>query len=516
MDIKVGSIAQKIVLFSVLTLIATSVNAQTFEEWKRQQQQEFQAYKDKFDEEFIKMLKTTWEEVGINVGSRFYEYPKPVEMPTFVAPPPPPRPEVDNSEPEDELIEDRVTIELDFDFDENPINLPPPPPPRTRRNETANLFESLPVDNHSISFFSNQIPLSYPEMIKSKLNPRDFRNGQIDNNKIAEFWEIVSSVNHTAFVEHTFELKEQMGLNDWGYILLVNSMSKSIFGEQNSNLVRMMNWFILTKAGYQNRVGYDQDGVYNLFTVSNNIFNTKYYTLDGSKFFPINFNEEYQTPSSIFTYQGVHEAQVRKLDLSIEQYPTFINSTRAYTRTLEFEFEGDSYSIPVTVNRDIVSYFEYYPLTDLPIFFTASLSPTTYQQLATALEPILEEMTEVQAVNFLLRLVQTSFDYKTDQDQFDREKYMMPDEIFFYQYSDCDDRSIFFATLVRDILGLEVLGLRYSRHLAVAVRFNRTVEGDYHMSDGKRFVVADPTYINAPVGLTMSEYVNERPKIVKF
>ena len=94
-------------------------------------------------------------------------------------------------------------------------------------------------------------------------------------------------------------------------------------------------------------------------------------------------------------------------------------------------------------------------------------------------------MTELEAVNFLLRLVQTAFDYKTDQDQFDREKYMIPDEIFFYEYSDCDDRSIFFATIVRDILGLDVVGLRYSRHLAVAVAFSSIVEGDFHMSDGK-------------------------------
>ena len=29
-------------------------------------------------------------------------------------------------------------------------------------------------------------------------------------------------------------------------------------------------------------------------------------------------------------------------------------------------------------------------------------------------------------------------------------------------------------------------------------------------------MVADPTYINAPVGLTMTDYKNEQPKIVKF
>ena len=108
---------------------------------------------------------------------------------------------------------------------------------------------------------------------------------------------------------------------------------------------------------------------YNLLTINNNIFNTKYYTLDGNKFFPINLNDEFQTPSSIFTYQGVHDAQIRKLDLTITHYPEFINSTKAYTRTLEFEYDQQNYSIPITINRDIISYFEFYPLTDLPIFF---------------------------------------------------------------------------------------------------------------------------------------------------
>ena len=238
--------------------------------------------------------------------------------------------------------------------------------------------------------------------------------------------------------------------------------------------------------------------------------------MDGNKFFPINLNEEFQTPSSIFTYQGVHDAQIRKVDLTITHYPEFINSTKAYTRTLEFEYDQQNYSIPITINRDIISYFEFYPLTDLPIFFSASLSPTTYQQLASALQPILVEMTELEAASFLLRLVQLSFDYKTDQDQFGREKYMIPDEIFFYKYSDCDDRSIFFATLIRDLLGLEVVGLRYSRHLAVGIALSNTFEGDFHMSDGKKYMVADPTYVHAPVGLTMSNYQNEHPKIVKF
>lgn len=512
---KVGSIFKTLTLSYLFILSSDFAMAQTFEEWKKSQKEEFQAYKDEFDEEFIKMLKNTWEEIGINKGSEFYEEEKPIDIPVFI----PPKPNIENENPKNVRIEERITIDLDLDIDidTNPLTLPPPTTDRNlESNKPLRLFKELDVDEYSLVFFSNKILLMYPDAIQSKLNPRDFRNGRINNEKIAEFWEKVSSVNHKEFVDYTVELRNKMGLNDWGYILLINEISKSIFGVQNLNLVRMMNWFLLTKAGYQNRVGYDQDGVYNLFTVSNNIFNTKYYTLDGNKFFPINFNDEFQTPSSIFTYQGIHKSQVRNLDLTITQYPEFINSTSAYTRTLEFEYDQQSFSIPITINRDIISYFEFYPLTDLPIFFTASLSPTTYQQLASALQPILEEMTELEAVNFLLRLVQTAFHYKTDQDQFDREKYMMPDEIFFYEYSDCDDRSIFFATIVRDILGLEVVGLRYTRHLAVAVAFSSVVEGDFYISDGKKYMVADPTYINAPVGLTMTDYQNEQPQIVKF
>lgn len=504
-------------MFALLMLCASSLaEAQTFEEWKKQQQEEFQAYKDKFDEEFIKMLKTTWEEVGINTGAGFYNEVKPEEIPIYKAPD-----RTENEIPEEVIIEDKVSIDLSFDLDTEPIDLPVPEPAidideEATVNKAFNFFGGVDTRFHQFEFFSNAIPFSYPAMISRKLNPSEYRNGEIDNDQIAQFWEEVSSVNHTDFLNYTINLKEELALNDWGYILLVNSMSKDIFGVENSNLVRLMNWFLLTKAGFKTKIGYDQNGVYNLFTVSGNIFDAKYYILDEEKYFPINFNDEFQNPGSIFTYSGGHQAQVHKLDLTIHDYPNFVDQGNNFQTTLRFEFKERYYEFPITLSNDLISYFEYYPRTDLPVFFSASMSESTKKQLYTQLKPILETMNELQAVNFLLRMVQTSFEYKTDQDQFDREKYMLPDEIFFYPYSDCDDRAIFFATLVEELLGLEVVALRYSRHLATAVKFSHSVPGDFHVSQGQKYVVADPTFINAPVGLTMTSYRNERPEIIRF
>lgn len=518
-----GIMKQSIFSFRFIWAVAIAVvlcqplAAQDFEEWKKQQQSEFQAYKDKFDQEFVEMLNKTWEEVGVNLGSDLYEDKKPEDIPEFTPPPPPPKPKVDNDAPEDKVIEDKVKEDMEVELDLTPIELPPPPKPVISKPDAtaANaMFDNIEAQTIKFDFFSDPIEIKYPQMIRGKINPADYRNGSVDNKKIAKFWDDVSSVNHTKFVEYTLQLKSDLGLNDWGYVLLINDISKSIFGRANLNVVRMMNWFLLTKAGYEVKVGYDQNGVYDLFTVSNNIFNTQYYTLDGNKYFPINFNEEKQTPTSIFTYSGKHEAQVKKLDLTIDSYPEFVGTNNTIKKKLTFNYKGKTYNLPVSVNKEVVAYFEYYPLTDLEVFFTASFSERTKKEMYSALKPVVSEMSEEEGVNFLLRLVQTSFEYKTDQDNFDREKYMTPDETLFYQYSDCDDRSIIFATLVRELLGLEVVGLRYSRHLAVAVHFNDTAEGDFHMYKGKKFTVADPTYINAPAGLTMTNYRNEKPKII--
>ena len=90
---------------------------------------------------------------------------------------------------------------------------------------------------------------------------------------------------------------------------------------------------------------------------------------------------------------------------------------------------------------------------------------------------------------------------------------MLSEEIFHYPFSDCEDRSVLFAFLVHELLNLEVVGVNYPGHMATAVCFNEAVDGDYLLHDGKNFVICDPTYINAPIGLSMPDYA-DKPAII--
>lgn len=80
----------------------------------------------------------------------------------------------------------------------------------------------------------------------------------------------------------------------------------------------------------------------------------------------------------------------------------------------------------------------------------------------------------------------------------------------------CEDRAILFTRLVRDLLGLKCILVYYPGHLASAVCLKQQVNGDYISLDGDVYTICDPTYIGAPVGITMPEMDNRSAKVIKL
>ena len=110
--------------------------------------------------------------------------------------------------------------------------------------------------------------------------------------------------------------------------------------------------------------------------------------------------------------------------------------------------------------------------------------------------------------------MQTAFVYEYDDKVWGHDRALFAEETLFYPYCDCEDRAILFSRLVRDLLGLDVLLVFYPGHLATAVAFNSPMEGDYIDFDGKRFTICDPTYIGAPIGVTMPDMDNKTAKVI--
>ena len=114
----------------------------------------------------------------------------------------------------------------------------------------------------------------------------------------------------------------------------------------------------------------------------------------------------------------------------------------------------------------------------------------------------------------LLNWVQTGFVYEYDDKVWGHDRAFFAEETLYYPYCDCEDRSILFSRLIRDLLGLDVALIYYPGHLATAVCFDSDVSGDIMLINNRKFVVCDPTYIGAPVGAQMPGLEYEKAQAI--
>jgi hypothetical protein len=172
--------------------------------------------------------------------------------------------------------------------------------------------------------------------------------------------------------------------------------------------------------------------------------------------------------------------------------------------------------IQIKLNKNYIDFYKTYPHCELNIYFGTPLSCTAFKSLDKYLKPMFLGMGEPRIVSILLDFVQHSIAYGTDDEQFGKERYLFAEESFFYPFSDCEDRSILMARLVERYTNLKSIGLDYPGHVSLAVEQPETTKGTFIRYNNKKFVICDPTYINAGIGMLPPELNKFKPEIVIF
>ncbi|MEO0894966.1 MAG: hypothetical protein AAFY71_01005 [Bacteroidota bacterium] len=367
----------------------------------------------------------------------------------------------------------------------------------------------------SASYFGSSIAFRYDPNMRFRLE------GRITENKIAQAWERLERTEYDGLMYQITRETRRMRLNDWGYCQLINAAAKQIYpGDKNSQTI--FNWFMLSKSGFISTVSYERDRVFLLVPTKQKMYGKTFLRGKSYKLYAVDFdgNDPHVKSAKVFSHK--YPATKKVLDLSIKEIPRL--GTASKKKYVSFDYEGKTYKIPVEVNRNVIEFYEKYPFVDLDIYLQTPLSPearrsmvASLRRIVTNLEPQRNRRTkEEEQVHFLLRFVQNAFAYKSDAQQFGGEKYLFADETLYYPYSDCEDRSVLFAWLVRELVGLDVVGVMYPGHAATAVKFSRNVPGDYIQYRGQKYTLCDPTYINATYGMILPEVRHSRARVVDF
>lgn len=475
------------IFFMCISLTALSQDVDSFRaEFEKFRNQAFKTYSDFRDEcnsRYCEFLKSAWEE---------YNAFKPMESPFKEED----RPPVIYKEEEDEGKRQSVPY----------AEVIPPPVPEPRP-EPVSPIESRPLEHltdFAFSFYNTEVKVRLP---KERIS-LDSCQGE----DIAEVWEILSDDAYDAVISDCLALRDKLALCDWAYLQMIWQLSSMCLGADSDEAV-VMAAYIYSQSGYSMRLAEAEGRLCLLYGSEHKIYLRPYYVLDGNKYYPYNSDATHLNVCD-FTFENE-----KGLSLQVTAEQSFAMSAG---EPRHLQAERYSTAVDVAVNSNLVEFYNSYPASEIndnfmtgwAIYANAPLDKNIREQVYPVLNRILDGKTEREAVDILLDFVQTAFAYEYDEEIWGKERFFFAEESLYYPYCDCEDRSILFSRLVRDLLSLDVVLVYYPGHLATAVKFNQHVEGDHVDLDGERFVICDPTYIGAPVGLTMPDMDNGEATIL--
>jgi len=213
---------------------------------------------------------------------------------------------------------------------------------------------------------------------------------------------------------------------------------------------------------------------------------------------------------SIQTYAINHPKQEKTISLLSSQLPQFPGTTSK--RELKFQDK----TLELVYNQSLCDFYSGYPSTELAVYLMKPLSDIAKRKLIDELAPQMKNMTDQEKINFLLNFIQFSFPYKSDMEQFSREKYMFAEETLAYPYTDCEDRVVLLDKLVKEFTDLKTIVLLYPDHVVLGVQNQAMKQGAYVQYKGNNYYIADPTYLGAKFGMLMSEFKNKKAQILTY
>lgn len=448
-----------------------------YDERQRKAEAEYAAFRKKANDEYAAFMEKAWKTMNVNPPQ-----PKPKEP----APPKPqPKPQTNVLPPNNPLPKPEVKKPEKT----TPPETPPIPPSKPETPTTQ------------VSLYGTQCAMH------ATTNEVAFRLSSIDNASCTNAWKLLSQSKYDGLLHDCLAQRDKLNLGDWAYLQLLKSVSERFLGKSTNEAV-LLQMYLFVQSGYKARLGRQNGKLVMMVPFNCDIYSYFYVVLDGLKYFILSPVREGGTDICDLKFPKEH-----MLSIAMNRLPQF-NDNPQPKRTFTASSFG-TLSASVGVNKGLIDFLNNYPLSNAwDAYARAGLSDRVKADLYPVLRSQISGKSQRKAAMMLLNFLHTAFDYATDQEQFGYERPLFGDESFYYPKNDCEDRSILFAILVRDLMGLDVALVHWPGHLATAVCFTEDVSGDYFTVGNKRFIVCDPTYIGADPGMTMPQFKNANAELL--
>lgn len=450
--------------------------------FKNDAESKYTSFREDCNKQYAQFLLTAWD---------WYDSKAPLPFPKDDNPIPP--------KPYDDNKHDTPIVFNPIDV--NPIEETPQPKPIEPIKERP----TPDVKYFLFDFYGNKCKVRMPDLANIKIadcTPKSISNG----------WERLSSAEMNNAIRDCLETRIRYNLCDWAYLLFLDDLSRGYCPDSNSATLLMA--FLYCQSGYQMRLAVDNSVLMMLYGSKHQIYDKGYFSIDDLSFYP------YGEPSNSISICNVAFEGEKPMSLLISS-EQLLGGDMSIKREIKSERFSDLI-VMSNVPENLIRFYNQYPtsaidgnpMTRWAMYANTPLAQKTKDSIYPTLEKTIEGISTEAAVNKLLNWVQTGFVYEFDDKVWGQDRAFFSEESLYYPYCDCEDRSILFSRIVRDVLGLDVALIYYPGHLATAVCFKDDVPGDAILIDGRKFIVCDPTYIGAPVGAQMPDLEYDKAQAI--
>ena len=218
----------------------------------------------------------------------------------------------------------------------------------------------------------------------------------------------MSQTNYQIIIKQLNNYSMNLDFNDWAKYKLINQLGFEI--HRDKNLANLFTWFIFSKMGYDMKIGFSNSNIYLLANSKNRMYQVSYFRLDSKKYYVLTPKGRIRNIGKVFTYKGDYPNSNKKFSLDLAKPIKFTKNI--VNKPLRFTYNAKTYRIDAKYANSLIEFYKTYPQADYRVYFDSEKSDFAYHMMYD-IKPHIEGMSELEAVNFLLRLTQKSFEYKT-------------------------------------------------------------------------------------------------------
>lgn len=463
-----------ILAFLPLHIVYAQDKQDSFKDYREKMLSGFQGFRKNIMDDYAKFLNGVWEDYTAFKGEKPYPLPKPKVQPKKKESEPAPKPK--------EVV---------------PENVKPAEP--TKPDKQNDPKPVVPNPSNMVSFDWCGMTLQLPNAkIQGALHGTD------KESILAYFEELDNSLLCKEVLPQMATIATSSRFNDWCLFLLIQSYVKKIKSNTDANTRNITCWYIMVQFGFDVRLTLNGNNLFYLIPFQQKVFGRDYIII-------------HDTPYYLWG-EGNPNSQ---LGLSTPKLPDDAGSyvNLVFLKPLDIPYKGKRFShtfagrtISGEVNEYLIKVMAQIPQIPIPLYAISAGDSKARNQVLSQMKQHISNMSEIEAANFMLQFVQ-SFDYATDDEQFGFEKPFFVEETLYYPKNDCEDRAIFYHFLVTNLLGNDVHLVHYPMHECNAVNFSQRLNADHYMYQGKQYVICDPTYIGATIGMCMPDFRNTKPEV---